>query len=408
MSENAYIKVTSPLLYPEKIEKKNGEVKVLDTYKNLEWLLTYFNAEVRYNSMTRRREIIIPNEYFFADDIENDSLARVEYIATVNGMPNKQIDRHLDVLAGENTYHPIIECIKDNPWDRIPRLDNFIETIESTNPDVDYAIIKTWMISAIAAAHSITGFTNHGVLVIQGHQGIGKTAWVKSLDPTDCGAVKVGVLLDPRSKDSVIGASRFWIIELGEFDATLNRTDIAHLKSFITSSVDDIRLPYGRRETRLIRRTAYVATVNEESFLVDTTGNRRWWTVIAKSINYQHGIDMKQVWSEVYQLWQDGALTYLPSDVQSIINDKNEQHEKVDPLKEKLLAAYDWSTTFRRRLTASAILGEIDYSKPTIAECTRMGKILTEINGKKSSKSNGMMVHEVPEKLLNGKYSQGI
>jgi putative DNA primase/helicase len=397
-----YKVVTSTSLYPETIETRNNGFKVLDTHVNLQWLLEHFHASVRYNRMTRKREIIIPNHYVFADDVDNDSLARIEYLATVNMMPYKQIDRHLDVIAGENVYHPIVECSTTHVWDGISRLEDFIRTLETTNPEIDSILIRTWMRAALAAAFSEYGFTNHGVLVLQGDQGIGKTEWVKKLDPIGCGAVKTGALLDPKSKDSVIGLSRFWIVELGELDGTFNKTDIAHLKSYLTSDSDDIRVPWGRKETHIVRRTAYIATVNNTNFLVDDTGNRRWWTVEVKKINYQHDFDMKQVWAEVKSELDAGGLTYLPHDLQAKVNEKNKSHERIDPLEELLLTNYDWSTTQRRALTATDVLLELDFKKPSMGECVRMGKILAKLNNKKSRKSNGAMVHDVPHRLNIG------
>lgn len=386
--------------YPE-IKKIGKDIKVLDTHKNLEFLLSKFNAIVRYNRMTRRREVNIPHKYHFQDDSDNDMLARIEYLATLNEMPNKQIDKFLDMLAGENAYHPIVECINSNPWDNVPRLDNFINTLETNNPAQDKRVIKTWMMAAMKAAYSIEGFTNHGVLVLQGKQGIGKTEWAKSLDPLDCNAVKVGALIDPRNKDSIIGLNRFWIAELGELDATLNKTDIAHLKSFITSSADDIRVPWGRKETRFARRTAYIATVNDTSFLVDSTGNRRWWTIEVISINYQHNFNMIQVWAEVKYLLDNGALTYLPNELQEKVNVTNEAHEKLDPIKEKLLTWYDWSDTYRKELTATAVLEELGYIKPNREEATKMGRFLKEQNNNtEGRKSNGVKLHKVPCKIL--------
>ena len=60
-----YRVIESPLLYPEIVESRSG-VKVLDTYKNLEFLLKHFNAEIKYNLMSRRREINLPGLNFFS------------------------------------------------------------------------------------------------------------------------------------------------------------------------------------------------------------------------------------------------------------------------------------------------------------------------------------------------------
>jgi predicted P-loop ATPase len=397
-----YKVIASPICYPEIIETKSYGVKVLDTHVNLEWLLRHFKAVIRYNKMTRMREVSLGEQFIFQDDVENSSLSRVKYLATLNYMPILQIDSHLDQIAQENSYHPIVDCILSNPWDGINRLDGFIGTLKSTNEEADRVIIKTWMTAAIAAAFSENGFTNHGVLVIQGPQGIGKTAWVVRLAPTECNAIAVGVLLDPKNKDSVINSNRFWINEIGELDATLNKSDIAHLKSYITSSIDNIRSPYARRENRLPRRTAYIATVNEHNFLVDTTGNRRWWVISATEIDYAHKFDMQQVWAEVYHSWKNGALTYLPKEVQALIDSNNLDHEKIDPIHEAIHTNYDWATPRTRSLTVTEIMKEIDYHKPTHGECTRAGKILTIINGKPARKSNGVKLHDIPQKLSPG------
>lgn len=401
-----YKVISSNILYPETVELKIKDenkislYKVLDTYRNLEWLLKHFNASIRFNLMTRRREISFPEIPIPLEDSENSALAMVNYLATLNGMPIRQLDSHLNELALENSYHPIVECLKKNPWDGSPRLDEFIKTIEADEPELAHKIIKTWMVATIAAPHMPNGITNHGALVIQGPQGIGKTAWIRKLPPFECGAVKVGALVDPTNKDSIIGLNRFWIVEIGELDATFKKSDIARLKSFITSDVDDIRVPWGKKETHLIRRTTYAATVNESNFLVDTTGNRRWWTIAAKSINYEHDFDMIQVWAEVYNLWTNGAITYLSKELQDEMNKSNEGHEEIDPLYESILVRYDWHSPKERRLTATDVLKELGYAKPSHNECGRVGKILTRINNAPSKSSHGRMVHFVPQMLF--------
>lgn len=398
-----YKVVSSPAIYPEAIvnERSPEKTKVLDTHVNLAWLLSHFNASIRFNLMTHKREISILNQYVFNEDAENDILGRIEYICIVNGMPVKNTDKWLSIIAGENPYHPIVECMKDNLWDGIPILDRFVSTIKSTRPVIDKVLLKTWMTASVAAAHCDTGFTNHGVLVLQGDQGIGKTAWVKRLDPINCGAVRDNYLLDPRNKDNVAQSNEYWILELGELDATFNKTDIARLKSFITSPSDCIRFPYARRNTTILRRSSYIATVNESNFLIDTTGNRRWWTISVDSIDYNHDFDMKQVWAEVYHNWINGALTYLPSDIQKMVNENNETYEKIDPLKEKILTHYDWENPYRNELTSTQVLEEMGYSRPTRAEATRVGTILCEINHAKPRRSHKGNVHLVPARRFH-------
>lgn len=383
--------ISSPLVYPETYDKK-----VLDTFENLKWLLNHFNVEIKYNLMSRNREISIPGHFIFQDDMENDALGLVNYLSTLNFMPTKQLDNHLEIISHRQAYHPIVECIKNKPWDGIPRLDKFAATVKCSNNELSQKLIKRWMVSAIAAAHSERGFINQGVLVIQGKQGIGKTMWVKSLDPINCGAVKEGAILDPTNKDNVILLARHWIVELGELDATFNKSDIARLKSFITMQTDDVRFPYAAKCSKLPRRTAYIATVNDDKFLSDDTGNRRWWTVEVEEIDLDHGLDMQQVWAEVYFLWNNGSLPYLTKDEQFSVNKENIGHEKVDPLREKLMVHYDWKSPLGRWVFATQVLEELDIKKPTKSEATKMGNLLKEFTNGNSRIKDGYKLYFVP------------
>jgi len=392
------IVVFNPISYPERMETKTG-FKALDTYKNLKWLLMEnFNATIRFNMMTRRREITIPGHYVFKDDSDNDILSRIDRLAVLNGMPIKKLDKHLDVIAGESPYHPIVKCIQDKPWDGFKRLDSFLATIHTDNMEYSTKITRTWMVGAIAAAFSEDGFINQGVLVLAGAQGINKTRWVKSLDPIGCGAVKEGAFLDPSNKDSLIQLASYWIAELGELDSIFGKSAMGRLKSYITMQFDHVRFPYAYKPTVLARRTAYVATVNEENYLIDQTGNRRWWTLSVTKIDLDHDLDMQQVWAEVYDLWQRGALPYLSQEDQELVNEKNTQHEKIDPIKEKLLSHCDWENGILRKISATDLFYEMFGKHGTRGEVTSLGSTLKELTKKLPEKTKFSNLHEIPQR----------
>lgn len=386
--------------YPDTITLKGGIRKVLDTYGNFEYLANKLKMTIRWNIMKRCREIVIPGIEIFQDDAENSALAHITNLAILHGMPIPLIDSHIDVMAQKHSYHPIVNLLRENPWDGVPRLDQFTKTLRTMNDDFSHRLIRKWMIGAVAAAHSMEGIALDGALVLQGKQHIGKTQWVRKLDPIGCKAVMAGSLLDPTNKDCLIALSQYWIIEFGELDGTFNKSDIARIKSYITNSSDVVRAAWARKSTKLARRSAFVATVNESNYLVDTTGNRRWWTIPVISIDLDHGLDMTQVWAEVCHYWKAGESHGLSKQDQEMLNDTNEDHERIDPLKEKLLTWYDWSTSERRELTATAVLEEMGYAKPTKGESTNIGKLLQDINKQPCRKSNGLRLHKVPLKVI--------
>lgn len=380
--------------YPELDDKF---MKPIDTAVNLKFLLDGLGITVRWNEMARCREIKFPDYIPYHEDEENLALYRVKDIAAKNYFPITRVDEHLDTIAEENPFHPIVEGLKQNPWDGVPRLTKFIQSVKTENPELSYKLMFRWMLSAVAAAHSPNGFAAQGVLVLAGKQYIGKTRFLKSLDCFGCRAVKEGAILDPTNKDNIMTLAAHWIIELGELDGTFRRADIARLKSHLTSDVDILRKPFGRKDSRFARRTVYAASVNDPKFLVDNTGNRRWWTVPVLEINFNHGLDIMQVWAEVYAILQMGEQTWLTDSEFRELNALNEEHEIIEPFEEKLLHFYDFKHGWERRETerksATIILNTIGYQNVSRADATRMGAIITKFTGKKTVNR----LHTVPK-----------
>jgi putative DNA primase/helicase len=258
-------------------------------------------------------------------------------------------------------------------------LDEFIGLLKTTTPDLTKILVRKWMISAIEAVFSEKGFAAQGVLVIQGEQGTHKTTFIKSLVDPLLNAVKTGQLLDPSNKDSVLESSNYWIVELGELDSTFRKADIARLKAHITRDMDELRRAYARKSSHMARRTVFAATVNESRFFVDETGNRRWWVLsLTEAINTRHGLDMKAIWREVYELWQAGENSELDKETLALLNKENEQYSFLDPFEEKLDHHFYWDREPCQWLGATQVLDEIGYDKPTKADLKRMGDILAK------------------------------
>lgn len=395
--------ITEAAYYPETEIVGKGGIKVLDTSVNLKYMLDRFNAVLKNNTMSRKWEIEIPGYYINPEDPENYGILQIKDLATVNLMPHmstKTVAEHVKLIAEKNNYHPIKDCLEQKPWDGTPRLDRFIATLRTAEPDLSYQLIKTWMCSGIAAIYLPDGIACQGVLVLQGAQNIGKTTWIKNLDPINCNAVLEGKSFDSINKDDLMAVLSYWIVEFGELDSTFKR-DIARLKAFITASKDHYRYPYGIKGSAYSRRTIFAASVNSDAYLVDDTGNRRWWTIPVESIEFDHGIDMQQVWAEVYVEWKGGHPTKLSAATVKNLNERNLKFEKKDSLKEKLLRSYDWTNPYTRELTATEVLEELGY-KPNDKDFspTKCGIRLKEITGDAGRMLRGVMIYPVPCLLI--------
>ena len=358
----------------------------LDVTENLKYLLNYNNIVVKWNMMKRIRDISVPGIKFYQEESENASLTYIIDLAVRNSFNIRRIDKHLDQISWSNVYHPVRDWVKSQPLIKNGILKNFLETVKTTNDHLSHILIKRWMLSAIYSVFSENNFCAQGVLVLQGEPGTHKSTFIMSLAPESMRAIKGGLSLDPSKKDDILTSSEYWIAELGELDATFRKADIARLKSHITNDIDDVRRPHAVRNSKMIRRTVYAATVNESKFLVDTTGNRRWWTVsVTEPIKTRHGLDMQQVWREVYEMYLQGESPFLLENEMRALNEANQDYEMLDPFEEKLQSYFDWNSPRTFLKTSTQILDDLGYDKPTKSETTRMGTILVKMKIEKGT-----------------------
>jgi len=381
----------------------NPQLKPLNTIPNLRHLLRNYGFTVRYDVI--RKELLVnhPGQSGTRDNVKSKSVDTVISLCALNYLAKTDAQPFLLSIGDDNPHNPVMDFITANPWDGVSRFDDLLATVE-TKPGFDRALLallmRRWLISAVAAAAKPAGFWSKGVLVFQGHQSLGKTSWFRSLMPSALrDLVKVDAHIDPKDKDTVISAVSHWLVELGELDGTLRKTDIARLKGFISQDVDQFRRPWGRTEEKFQRRTVFFASVNPEAFLADDTGNVRWWTIPVVGINHAHGIDMQQVWAEVFTWFQADERWWLDRDEEAMLEASNARHEQADPVDELISAKYDFAHPTRRRLTATQVLQELGYLNPNKKQLNESGKPMRKHFGEPSP-YNGNKAYKVPPLLI--------
>lgn len=371
-----------------------------NTIENLLGLTDQYGIRMRYNKLRKDCELVIPGKTYTVDNRANCSVSELASLCARARLPSARLEEYIKVIADRHAYCPVENWIKSADWDGIERIDALIDTIESPSP-IKHALMYRWLISCVAAIFQGPGFESHGVLVFIGDQGLGKTRWATKLGGGRDGFVLQGASIDPADKDSVTTYASHWIVELGELDGTFRKTDIARLKAFVTKPFDRLRRPYDRIESQYWRRTVAFASVNERKYLVDDTGNRRWWSLPVTSINYMHGIDMQQLWAEVYQHYQDGVQWYLTKEEAAALEEANKEHEGIDPFREKVLHKFLFAKgpVPYNYMTATAVLDAIGYDKPTIPQATKMAKVLRELLGTEPKHTEHGRVYEMPAKI---------
>jgi putative DNA primase/helicase len=400
-AEGKTLQKINPLTFP----LRNDADKPFGTIENIEHLLKFYGVSVAYDVITKDVIISIPGLKSSRDNHRNVAEAELANLAVLNCIYSANFERFVTAIASRNQVNPVMQWVESKPWDEKDRIRELCATITVTDEfsnDFKDLLITKWLLSAIAAAVMPNGFSSRGVLTLQGRQGIGKTRWIAMLIDNEKLAGHCILLdhhMDPNNKDSLINACRHWIVEFGELDSSF-RKDVSRLKGFITNKEDKIRVPYARRESVFPRRTVFAATVNEDEFLVDPTGNTRWFCLPCIDINHNHTIDMQQMWAQVYEQMfkgKDSPQWWLTDDEQDQLEALNSRHTKrtaiEDLLEGELLfdaPKKDWV-----RLSASDVLKVVGIHNPTNPQSRECGNFLRQRIGQ-PTRSQGSVRWLVP------------
>ena len=360
--------------YPDE-NPKTG--KRLATIENLREMLRRLGIIVRYNIIHKKIEFLIPNSQSTIDNQANAALAEISSWCERCLIPSKNIKGALLKIADSNAYNPLAIWIQSKPWDGESRLQEFLDTVKSTNEPLKEKLIRKWLISCIAAIFEPEGISAHGVLVFRGDQYLGKTMWFKQLAPSHLRVLGEGKFLKPDDKDSVFPVVSNWIVELGELDATFRKADISQLKAFLTKDRDVLRRPYAELDSEFPRRTVFFGSVNESDYLKDPTGNRRFWTIDCEKIDCNHKVDMQQLWSEIYELYKSGEKWILDAEEMKLLNEHNNQFQSVESVEERIAEKIRWEPRdylVECHLSATQICQEIGILNPSNGECRAAGR----------------------------------
>lgn len=284
--------------------------------------------------------------------------------------------------------NPIADWISSRPWDGVDRLPELYATVETAEGYPSYLkgwLLHRWLLAATAAA-LVNGrrFHGRGVLTLQGPQGIGKTTWIANLAPAGpLRDEKRDHHMDGSNKDSILGAIAHWIVEIGELESSF-RKDVARLKGFLTGDCDKVRPPYARSEVEYDRRTVFAATVNDEAFLVDQTGNSRFWTIAVERLDYAHAVDTQQVFAQLKVEFEAGEQWWLTPTEEEALTRYNLRHRAVSAIRERILDNIDVEGATEgggSYMTASQLLRSIGLNYPTNAQAKECGATLRETLG---------------------------
>jgi predicted P-loop ATPase len=327
-----------------------------DSLDNVRALLAHLNIELRYNEFASRAEITGFKSYAILNDNVVDELwgqcNEFGFQPSQNHLRNS-----LRTIALENSFHPVRDYFDNLEWDGQKRLDTWLTNYLGAE-DSKY----TRSVSAktlIAAARRIyePGTKFDQIVVLEGIQGTEKSSALELL------AIKKAWFTDDfsltdDSRKILEQTEGKLIVESSELIGG-RRADANHIKAMLSRTHDRARKAYGYFVTEVPRQFIFIGTTNEKKYLVDPTGNRRFWPVQTDRIDTK-GLksDVDQLWAEAVHRHRQGESIVLPKELWEAARQEQEKRTFEDP----------W------RLALEDVLGNVNGKVPTSDVWTLIGK----------------------------------
>lgn len=298
----------------------------------------------------------------------------------------------LRAVAKDNEFHPVQEYLLDLKWDGIPRLDTWLQRVAGVE-DKEYTrkIFKWWLMSAVARVAD-PGCQADYCLILEGPQGAGKSQLLKALASKEWFTDECS---DFSSKDASIDIAGKWIIELAELATVQGASNWNVVKRFVTRSVDRHRPPYGRVSVDIPRQCVFAGTTNDTEYLLDTTGNRRFWPVKigVEEIDIDRiKADRDQLWAEAVYRVANGEI-YWPSNKRErdMMEAEAESRRVVDSLEDKVANWLENPVGYSNQRLSTAWLMEnvLCIEQPKRSDDARLNAILRKFGWERKAGSGG-------------------
>jgi predicted P-loop ATPase len=271
-----------------------------------------------YNLLTERIDIVRDLGWRRSTSVVTDTDMKylLLYFEEHYGLTSeKKITAALSIIANENCYHPIQDCLNRLVWDGTPRIRHCMHHFLGAEQD-DYVeeMLKHFLLGAIRRVFE-PGCKYEEMLCLVGGQGAGKSTFFRLL------AIRDEWFSDDLKKlddDKVFNKLQgHWIIEMSEMLATSSAKCIEEVRSFISRQKETYRTPYETQPKDRLRQCVFGGTSNTLDFLpLDRAGNRRFLPVMVYPANAEVHILENEKESRDYllQLWAEAMALYRSGD----------------------------------------------------------------------------------------------
>ncbi len=239
--------------------------------------------------------------------------------------------------AYDNAFHPVRDYLARLTWDQTPRINTWLAKYGGAEDTTDNAEDQTYLesVSSIVLIAAVRRILHPGckydeMLVLESQQGFNKSGALRALCPLD-EWFSDDLPLNVDAKEIIERTLGKWIIEASDLVGG-RKADRDHLKSMLSRQIDGpARMAYAHIPVERSRQFIIIGTTNNNEYLADATGARRFWPVKVGRFDVDGIVrDRDQLWAEAVVREAAGESIRLDERLWSAAGEHQEQRREVD------------------------------------------------------------------------------
>lgn len=369
---------------PAEVEALTGRVS-FSTNKKGDILANADNAVRALQGLESLKQLFWYDEFYGRIRTDKDGTTRewrdTDDIALMLYMQNELGIGQMALTTIQNAVEHTAQLRKRNEpkdwfesltWDGKERLpDFFVRGFGAEDTPYTRAVARNWWLGMLARIYE-PGCKFDNMVVLEGGQGKFKSTALNVIggDWFMESTEQIG------TKDFLQSLNGKMLVEIAELDG-FGKADVKTIKKTITCRVDTYRPSYGRRSIDHKRQCVFVGTTNEDEYLEDATGGRRFWPISIGEIdlNYIEAQRTNLFAEASYKFKRGDTWWEMPETAKDVQSSRN-RHDAWEDL------ILEWLTGREGSVRISDVLiGALhfDVSKIETRGQNRVGKIMKQL-----------------------------
>lgn len=220
------------------------------------------------------------------------------------------------IASQRRRHHPVRAYLEGLKHDGRPRLLHWLRSAFDAAGEAAYLDVvgPKFLIGAVARVMQ-PGCKMDNMLILEGKQGKGKSSALQVL----FGEFFSDAPIPLGDKDAYQLIQGVWGYEMAELDA-LNKAESTTAKAFMSQQTDRFRPPYGTGVMTFKRQTVFIGTTNQDEYLKDYSGNRRYWPALCRHVDLEWlKVNRDQLWAEALVAYRAGESWWIDDEAERIL-----------------------------------------------------------------------------------------